>query len=582
MHHMCCLMKRCFNITLVAVCCCAAPAQADAPRDITVNQRLWLDGLDVNGTDTGNGGGTNPVGIVTTWQDKSANSFVAGDATSLSAVNRSLPSYIVGQGVSFDGNWDVMEIPSGIYGDGAVVTQSDFYFVATTRQQINSFIFAQNPTFNNPNRITAHLPWGDGTIFWDHTCCGVGRLTASWAGTGSVFNQAYLWNLSAGPGQEIWRDGTVLASSGTTGTYTELAGDNFYIGGAENGTGNNHDGVVSELIVYNRQLVDAERRILLSYLNAKYQPPGGIGADIRFANGAGFNFHVGGIGQESNGALATGTSAGLTISNSGWLANGRYLLAGLDSLNPASGTSISDLPSGSALRASRVWFLDNNAGGAGNVTLSFNLTQFGVTANAGEEWQLLFRSGTSGAFSVLQQISFAGGAALDFTVPNPADGYYTIARRTNIDINVAKSSFILADGISAANPKALPGAEVQYSVNIVNNLDAPDSNSLLITDILPANIDLFVGDFAAGAPYALVEGSPPCGFAVPFASLSSSSDAINFLDGTGSVVTPAPDADGFDSNVRSIEIMPTGQLSAFSGSGSQPNCVLNFKARIKE
>lgn len=44
---------------LATVTVMSAPAHADAPRDIQTNQRLWLDGLDVNGTDTGNAAVTN-------------------------------------------------------------------------------------------------------------------------------------------------------------------------------------------------------------------------------------------------------------------------------------------------------------------------------------------------------------------------------------------------------------------------------------------------------------------------------------------------------------------------------------------
>ena len=54
------------HLTRIAIAAAlfSAPAalRADAPRDIQTNQRLWLDGLDVNGTDTGNGGGTKGEG----------------------------------------------------------------------------------------------------------------------------------------------------------------------------------------------------------------------------------------------------------------------------------------------------------------------------------------------------------------------------------------------------------------------------------------------------------------------------------------------------------------------------------------
>ena len=70
---------------LAIVLSCMAPqhAWADAPRDIQTSQRLWLDGLDTFGTDTGNGGGTrHSVGAaVSTWQDKSPNKLVANSWT---------------------------------------------------------------------------------------------------------------------------------------------------------------------------------------------------------------------------------------------------------------------------------------------------------------------------------------------------------------------------------------------------------------------------------------------------------------------------------------------------------------------
>lgn len=138
---------------------------------------------------------------------------------------------------------------------------------------------------------------------------------------------------------------------------------------------------------------------------------------------------------------------------------------------------------------------------------------------------------------------------------------------------------IIADGISSTNPKALPSAQVQYT--ITNNQDSPDSNSVIIEDTLLDDVDLFVGDFASGAPYNFIEASPGCGFTVPFVSLASVSDAIEFRDVDGNIITPSPDTDGYDPNVRSISLVPTGQLVPFSGSGSQPSCSLIFLVRIR-
>lgn len=554
-------------------------ARADAPRDIQAGQRLWLDGLDVNGTDAGNGGGTNPAATVTTWQDKSPNAFVAGEALSFTPANRSFPTYVSGVGVDFNGIRDVLEIPSGLYGDGTVVTQSDIYMIASTHSRKASFVFAQNPIFNTGNRITAHIPYSNNIIFWDHQCCGAGRLQLGWGS--SQYNRFYLWNFRANSGvsQEIWREGGTIASKTTSASYTELTIDNFYVGSGEQVQA--HDGVISALIAYDRMLNSAERRILLSFLDQKYAPPGGIGPESRYTNSASYRYHLGGIGQESDGNLALGTSAGLAISNSGWLSTGRYLIAGLPSLNPVSGTSTADLPSDTTFRAQRVWYLDNTSGGSGDVRLSFDLADIGVTANSGETWQLLYRSGTSGDFSVIETAPYGGGASVDFTLDNPVDGYYTIARATVIDLSVEKTSTVLSDGFNPTDPMAIPGAVVQYRIEITNNQDSPDSDTLVIFDELPSDVDLFVGDFASGAPYSLVQNAPPCAFTAPFASLSSTTDSIEFLDISGSAIVPTPDLEGYDPAVRSIRITPKGQLAAFAGGGNAPSCSINFQVRIR-
>ncbi len=562
----------------------SSAAIADAPHDITGSQRLWLDGLDVNRTDTGNGGGTNPAAgaTVSSWLDKSPNAFTAGDATSFSAGYHTLPTYASGGGVSFDGVWNILEIPAGLYGDGTIVTNTDILLVTTTRTIKSSFATLQGPISNTNARISTHIPWVDGTIYWDHFV-GVGRLTASWNGNSSVLNRNYIWNFGAttSSNQSIARDGVTLASMATSGSYTEAAADHFYVGGGENASGNNHDGVISELLVYSRRLASAEKRILLSYLTAKYATPGGVGTESRYSNSAGYRYQVGGIGQEADGTLGTGTSAGLTLTAGTWLASGRYLLAGLASQTPATGTTTADLPSGFLLRAQRIWYVDQTSGGTGNAGMAFNLAKLGVTATTGDNWGLFYRSGTTGNFTALQYIAYDGSGSLNFSVPAPADGYYTIAKMAKVNLSVTKSSTILADGINSSNPKAIPGATITYSINVTSNQDSPDSGTVVVDDTLPTGLDLYVGNFSGtGAPFTLVQGTPGCGFTAPFTSLSSTTDSIEFLNASGTAITPAPDANGYDPNVRRIRITPSGQLASYSGTGTAPSCTFAFQARL--
>ena len=275
------------------------PVYADAPHDITASQKIWLDGLDVTGTDIGAGGPTTPTSgaTVASWKDKSANGFVAGAATSFTAGYYTSPTYSsAGQGVSFDGVWNVLEVPSGLYGVGTTVTSSDIYVVASTTSVKNSFLLLSGPTYNTGNRISAHIPWSDGTLYWDQPCCtsNSGRLTASWSGTSSA--------------------------TGTAGSYTQNSDNQFYVGGGENQSGNNFNGIISEMIIYSTALNTAQHRILLSYLQAKYQTPGGLGADSRYTNTT-YRYEVGGIGIESTGSQTIGTSAGLTIGAGTFLAS---------------------------------------------------------------------------------------------------------------------------------------------------------------------------------------------------------------------------------------------------------------------
>ena len=564
------------------------PANADAPHDITASQKIWLDGLDITGTDTGAGGPTAPISgaTVASWKDKSANGFVAGSATNFTAGYYTSPTYSsAGQGVSFDGVWNVLEVPSGLYGVGTTVTASDIYVVASTTTVKNSFLLLSGPTYNTGNRISAHIPWSDGTIYWDQPCCtsNGGRLTASWSGTSSATNTPYVWNFQAisGSTQYIYRNGTTLAT-GTAGSYTQNSDNQFYVGGGENTSGNNFNGVISEMIIYSTALNTAQHRILLSYLQAKYQTPGGLGTDSRYTNTA-YRYEVGGIGIESDGSQTTGTSAGLTIGASTFLASaGTYLIAGLPSLTPATGTTTANLPANVTSRAARVWYMQKTGGTTGSATLGFNPAQMGLSPVAGQTWDLLYTSSATGTYSVLQSATYSSGN-IAFTVPAASltTGYYTIGYPVTVNLTMAKNSSIVNDPVNGtSNPKAIPGAVVMYQIVLTNNQGSPDSGTVAITDPLPANVILYVGNLSGGAPYIFTDGTPSSGLSMTWVSLASTTDSIQFFNAAGTQITPVPDANGFDANVRSIKLLMNGQFNAKTGA-TAPNCNIQFQVKIQ-
>lgn len=553
-------------------------ARADAPHDIPGSLRIWLDGLDIYGTDTGNGGGTNPSNgaSITTWKDKSVNAYVAGDATSYGATSHSYPSYSAGAGVSFNGTNNVLQVSGGIYPLGSGVTDTETFFVLSnySSQNADSYVFMAGPVSNSANaRISASVPWSDGNINWDHgnTASG-GRVSTPWSPT--TANQTYIYNFSSSTSgfQNIIRDAAVLNNKMGTGAYTPQSSHNFYLGGGPVDANGFHNGLIAEVIVYSRTLVAAERRILLSYLSAKYNNPGGLNGSSRYSNSAGWRYHVGGIGQESSGAVTTGTSAGMTITAGTYLANSRYLLAGLDSLTPATGATKLDAPSGYGARSQRVWYLTRTSSGTGNPNITFNLAQMGITGTTNDQMALIYRSGTTGTFSVLATATYGGTGTITFSAPNPQSGYYALAMPGSPAIQATLSTAAVADTVNSANFKAIPSALIKASGAVTNaGTGSPDANSTILVIPVPANTKLYLGDIggAGSGPVGFTQGSTTSGLSYAFTSLSSSTDGLDFSNDSGTSWTyvPTADAQQGDAAITHIRIKPSGTFS----NGTSPN-----------
>ncbi len=82
----------------------------------------------------------------------------------------------------------------------------------------------------------------------------------------------------------------------------------------------------------------------------------------------------------------------------------------------------------------------------------------------------------------------------------------------NVALTVAKSSSILSDGVSAINPKALPGAVVQYCLTVANGTLLTPANNVTLTDVVPANTTYVPGSLSIGGigtgGVCLVNGFP--------------------------------------------------------------------------
>jgi uncharacterized repeat protein (TIGR01451 family) len=75
---------------------------------------------------------------------------------------------------------------------------------------------------------------------------------------------------------------------------------------------------------------------------------------------------------------------------------------------------------------------------------------------------------------------------------------------TSTSLSVTKTSSIISDGISGANPKSLPGAVVEYCVLITNNGTAvtPAQTNVVMNDVLPALTSYVSGSMLSGTTCA--------------------------------------------------------------------------------
>ncbi|HZF24986.1 MAG TPA: hypothetical protein VEZ88_01905 [Steroidobacteraceae bacterium] len=136
--------------------------------------------------------------------------------------------------------------------------------------------------------------------------------------------------------------------------------------------------------------------------------------------------------------------------------------------------------------------------------------------------------------------------------------------------SVTKSSAVFSDPVNgAANPKRIPGSFVDYTITTSNSANgALDNNQVVVSDAVPANTELFVGDLggAGSGPIAFIDGAPASGLSYTFTSLASVTDDVSFSNNGGISFTyvPTANANGVDTAVTHIRINPKGTFSSSS------------------
>jgi uncharacterized repeat protein (TIGR01451 family) len=207
----------------------------------------------------------------------------------------------------------------------------------------------------------------------------------------------------------------------------------------------------------------------------------------------------------------------------------------------------------------------------------------GVGSFSNPDWSVGDLSpGTNAALTINATVNASGDyenvATITSTTPDPLSVNNT-ARITPgiIGLRVEKTSSIISDGISGVNPKAIPGAIIEYRITVFNDgTSRIDSDSIFIVDAMPALVAAYAST-ASGPPVTFVEGANPSGLSFTYASDVEWSNQSG--GGAPFSYAPAPDGAGFDDAVTGIRVNPKGTMAASSAAGPSSFTIL-IRARI--
>ena len=133
------------------------------------------------------------------------------------------------------------------------------------------------------------------------------------------------------------------------------------------------------------------------------------------------------------------------------------------------------------------------------------------------------------------------------------------------------------------NPKAIPGSHVDFTITATNSgSGSVDAESLVVTDPIPANVVLFVGDLGApgSGPVEFTDGvgSASSGLTYVYNGLADLGDDVDFsTDGVDWTFVPTPDINGFDAAVQFIRVQPTG---SFAGTTTATPTQFDLRIRV--
>jgi Domain of unknown function (DUF2341)/Concanavalin A-like lectin/glucanases superfamily/Fibronectin type III domain/SdrD B-like domain/Calx-beta domain/IPT/TIG domain len=404
-------------------------------------------------------------------------------------------------------------------------------------------------------------------------------ISTNWAITGNpqLINQSYNGsNLE----HKIYLNGTAQTTSNPyPNNAVGAVSDTLYIGGRGTG-GSTITGDISEVITLGNNASGTQRTIIDNYLSAKY---GITISNSKYSLASGANNKLIGIGSETDLTISrSGGSQGLAISDlTNTLGAGEYVLAA--HVGGAATVVATDLPAGVTSRWNRVWGLDKTATNGVDATLSFDLSQYasGTPSNA-SNYKLLYRSGTTGAFSSIaavttitnsDQISFA------VTDANLLDGYYTLATADNTSSPLSIMDFPTgltvtkqANETSASVSWSAVAGATSYTVEYSNDGFTSNINSVSV-----AGLSTTISGLTSGPTYSFRVTA----FSAVQNSVASTVQSVTFAPKITSI-SPNSGATigGYEATITGTNLESPEYTRAVTISNTTSNPINNFEGSV--
>ncbi|RLA41080.1 MAG: hypothetical protein DRR42_25080 [Gammaproteobacteria bacterium] len=168
------------------------------------------------------------------------------------------------------------------------------------------------------------------------------------------------------------------------------------------------------------------------------------------------------------------------------------------------------------------------------------------------------------------------------TVFDSGNGFFKVGMPGLLILKTVQS---YSDPINGTvGPKSIPGSFMTYTILVTNTgFGAVDNNTTVITDQVPANTELFVGDIngAGSGPVLFTNGATTSGLSYTFTALNNSTDDLSFSDdGTDYTKSVSSNANQVDSTVTHFKVSLGGVFAGSDGS-NDPSFSLKFRVRVK-